>query len=209
MPRNSAGTYTLPGAYNPVVADELITSEWANATLSDIASALTNSLDRYGNGGMVGSFRLADGTITSPGLAFTNDSTSGMARLSAYVLTMVVNGVAIAEISADTFKFLKPPITTLTPSEDTHLVPLGYAEDTFAPLLNPTFSASGAPSWAGTPALSTHLATKGYVDATAFAPVLPGQAGNAGKVVSTDGSSAGWVQGSQMAMLSLINQGLV
>lgn len=44
----------------------------------------------------------------------------------------------------------------------------------------------------GTPALATDAATKGYVDATAFAPVLPGQAGNSGKFVTTNGVSASW-----------------
>lgn len=43
-----------------------------------------------------------------------------------------------------------------------------------------------------TPSASTDAATKGYVDAQAFAPVLPGQTGNAGKFVTTDGTSASW-----------------
>lgn len=44
----------------------------------------------------------------------------------------------------------------------------------------------------GTPTQTTDAATKGYADGLAFAPVLPGQSGNEGKVISTDGTTAFW-----------------
>src|SRR6478752_8360194 len=47
MPRNASGTYTLP-ASNPVVPLTVITSEWANTTMSDIALALTQSIAANG-----------------------------------------------------------------------------------------------------------------------------------------------------------------
>ena len=47
MPRNGAGTYTLP-AGNPVVTGTTISSTWANNTLSDISTALTNSIAKDG-----------------------------------------------------------------------------------------------------------------------------------------------------------------
>lgn len=44
-----------------------------------------------------------------------------------------------------------------------------------------------------TPVLPTMPATKAYVDATAFAVVLPGQsASTAGKVIKSDGANASW-----------------
>lgn len=43
MPRDGAGTYTLPPD-NPVVAGETIFAEWANTTMEDIAVALTESV---------------------------------------------------------------------------------------------------------------------------------------------------------------------
>lgn len=48
MPRNGSGTYSLPSAYNPVVTGSVISIAWANNTLSDIATALTNSLTKDG-----------------------------------------------------------------------------------------------------------------------------------------------------------------
>ena len=47
MPRNGAGTYILP-AGNPVVSGTTITTAWANPTMSDVATALTQSLARDG-----------------------------------------------------------------------------------------------------------------------------------------------------------------
>jgi hypothetical protein len=43
MARNGSGTYSLP-AGNPVTTGTTISSTWANNTLSDIATALTNSV---------------------------------------------------------------------------------------------------------------------------------------------------------------------
>ena len=50
MPRNNAGTYTLPNP--PVVSGTTIEAPWANSSLDDIKTELTNSLDRFGRGGM-------------------------------------------------------------------------------------------------------------------------------------------------------------
>ena len=47
MSRNGTGTYTLP-AGNPVVTGTTISSTWANNSLSDIATALTQSLAKDG-----------------------------------------------------------------------------------------------------------------------------------------------------------------
>jgi len=58
-----------------------------------------------------------------------------------------------------------------------------------ADLASPVFT--GTPT-VPTPTTGTMPATKAYVDATAFSVELPGQAGNAGKFVTTDGSSASW-----------------
>lgn len=80
MPRDAAGTYTLP-AGNPVVTNTTITSNRENTTNFDIAAELTNSLDRQGRGGMTGPFKIFDGTEAAPGLAFTSDPDNGMYRI--------------------------------------------------------------------------------------------------------------------------------
>ena len=79
MPRDAAGSYTLV-AGNPVLSGTVISSSWANATLNDVSTALTDSLDRYGRGGMLASFRFADGTKLLPSASFVNETSSGLYR---------------------------------------------------------------------------------------------------------------------------------
>lgn len=83
MPRNSSGTYSLYTPGNPVVTQTVISSSWANNTLSDIASAMTDSLSRSGDGGMLASLELANGTSSAPGLSWGSDLTSGLYRAGA------------------------------------------------------------------------------------------------------------------------------
>ena len=99
MPRNGAGVYSLP-AGNPVVPNTTIATAWANPTLADISQALTDSLDRNGLGGMLVSFRIADGTIAAPGLAFTNELGLGIWRSGAGTMQYVSGGVNMLTVSA-------------------------------------------------------------------------------------------------------------
>ncbi len=94
MPRNASGTYTLPTG-NPVVSGDIIESSWANTTMSDIASALTNSLARDGSGGMTAPFRILDGTVSVPGLGFANETGSGLYRSAAGDVGVAVLGQRI------------------------------------------------------------------------------------------------------------------
>ncbi len=79
MPRNGSGTFTLVTG-NPVVTGTTIESTWANNTLSDIATAMTDSLSRSGQGGMTAAFRAADGTASVPGIAWSSESGTGFYR---------------------------------------------------------------------------------------------------------------------------------
>lgn len=91
MPRNAQGQYFLPDG-NPVTPGELIKAEWANSTMDDIATALTNSLDRAGAGGMTGPLKAAAGTQQRPGITFVEDVTSGLFKEAAGVVTAVAEG---------------------------------------------------------------------------------------------------------------------
>lgn len=63
-----------------------------------------------------------------------------------------------------------------------------------------TLALSASPALTGTPTAptatlgtsTTQLATTAFVTSTAFSGALPGQAGNAGKFVTTDGTNASW-----------------
>lgn len=79
MPRNSSGIYTLP-AGNPVVTATTIASAWANGTFTDVATEVTNSLDRSGRGGMLAFLRGVDGTVAAPAFSFTAEIGTGFYR---------------------------------------------------------------------------------------------------------------------------------
>jgi len=82
MSRNGSGTYTLP-AGNPVVTGTTIASTWANNTLSDIASALTDSVAADGQTAMSGNLNLNSNKIVN--LATPTLSTDAVTK--AYVDT--------------------------------------------------------------------------------------------------------------------------
>ena len=98
MPRNASGIYTLPGG-NPVTPGTVIEASWANVTMEDLGDALTNSLSRTGAGGMLAPFRIADGTVSGPGLSFLNETNTGLYRSGAGSTWMSVLGVNTVQFS--------------------------------------------------------------------------------------------------------------
>lgn len=99
MPRNGAGVYSLP-AGNPVVTLTTISSTWANATMTDIATALTGSLPVNGSAPMTGQLKLSDGVVGAPALTWNNETTSGWYRVGAGDYGFSILNSKILEISA-------------------------------------------------------------------------------------------------------------
>ena len=71
-------------------------------------------------------------------------------------------------------------------------IPAGASITGFAPLASPTFTGTPAAPTATAGTNTTQLATTAFAQALAFAAALPSQTGNAGKYVTTDGSTASW-----------------
>lgn len=90
MSRNSSGTHSLPEA--PVVADTVIDPDWANNTLNDLSSELTDSLSRSGKGGMTAHMRGIDGTSAIPAYSFTDQITLGGYRAGSGDYRIAFNG---------------------------------------------------------------------------------------------------------------------
>ena len=98
MSRNGSGTYTLP-AGNPVVTGTTIASTWANNTMNDLASAMTDSVAADGQTPMTGPLNmnsnkvtnLATGTISGDGINYAqfNTPTFGGAVTCSTTLTVV------------------------------------------------------------------------------------------------------------------------
>lgn len=91
MARNASGTYSLP-AGNPVVTATVISSTWANTTLDDLKTEMTDSLSRSGKGGMLAALQLVDGTAGAPAATFATETSTGMYRVSANQLGFSIAG---------------------------------------------------------------------------------------------------------------------
>jgi microcystin-dependent protein len=87
MPRDGAGTYTLP-AGNPVVTSTTISSSWANTTLNDIATALTDSL-------------AINGSVTTAKLATDAFTTAKIADLSVTAAKLDTGSVTAVKLATD------------------------------------------------------------------------------------------------------------
>lgn len=98
MPR-AGGVYTLP-AGNPVVTLTVISTAWANTTMSDIATALTGSVPTDGTAPMTGPLRLADGAQNAPGLTWATETTSGWYRIANHQFGFSLNSVTTLQVNA-------------------------------------------------------------------------------------------------------------
>ncbi|HEV2484222.1 MAG TPA: hypothetical protein VGT08_01715 [Terracidiphilus sp.] len=98
MPRNGSGTYTLPQA--AFVSGTTINSSAMNSDLSDIASALTQSLSADGQTPLTGALKFNSGTAAAPGITFASDSTTGIYLPSASNLGLAAGGTSIVTSSA-------------------------------------------------------------------------------------------------------------
>tara|TARA_R110002153_G_scaffold274037_1_gene446774 strand:- start:10559 stop:13969 length:3411 start_codon:yes stop_codon:yes gene_type:complete len=99
MPRNVNGTYTLVSG-NPVVTGTVIDSNWANTTMPDFGSEITDSLSRSGKGGMLAPLRGVNGSAAVPSHSFTGFVQSGMYMAAAGDLQLSVTGVQKLRLSA-------------------------------------------------------------------------------------------------------------
>ena len=97
MSRDANGNYTLPTG-NPVITGNTIDSSWANDTMVDIGTELTNSLDRFGKGGMAAPLRLTDGSVTVPAMSFANSTNSGFYRAGLGDIRLSIRGVDAVKV---------------------------------------------------------------------------------------------------------------
>lgn len=124
MPRDGSGVYTLP-AGNPVVTNTVIASVWANGTMSDIAVQLNNVFTRDGLLGPTGPFKVVDGTVAAPGLAWNSEPGLGWYREGANRLSLAAAGRKILGIDATTPGTLVVGSGAETLRMDALLSPLG------------------------------------------------------------------------------------
>ena len=90
MSFNGSGTYSLP-AGNPVTTGTTISSTWANSTLSDIASALTNCVTRDGQSPATANVPMGGYKLTGLGQATATGDALGWGK-NASIVDLTITG---------------------------------------------------------------------------------------------------------------------
>lgn len=93
MSRNGSGTYILPVG-NPVVTGTTITSNWANTTLSDLATAMTGSVAADGQTPITGNIQMGGNKITgmADGSSSADATTYGQLTTAIAAVNSVITG---------------------------------------------------------------------------------------------------------------------
>lgn len=103
-----------------------------------------------------------------------------------------VDGVTSAiQTQLDALTAAKAPIASPT-FTGAVTIPSGASIAGFAPLASPTFTGTPTAPTATVGTSTTQIATTAFVAATGLSTALPGQSGNAGKFITTDGTNASW-----------------
>ena len=153
MSRNGNGVYTLVSG-NPVVTGTVITSTWANNTLTDIASALTDSVAADGQTPMTGDLDLNTNKVvnlepaTVAGNAVEYSQFVNATTTSVNITGGTINGTPIGATTAATGRF-----TTL---EATSTLAVGTNTT-----VGGTLTVTGLGSFNGTGALKIPAGTTG------------------------------------------------
>lgn len=148
MPRNGSGTHSIPNSFS---SGTTISSSAVNANFTDIATEITGSLPRDGQAAMTGQFQATAGSATSPGIAFSGDTNTGVFRKAADTLGFSAGGTEIASATSTAFT-----ITGLTATSASLTTPT-IAGATLSGTLAGTPTFSGAVTFGAAPTLSDGL----------------------------------------------------
>jgi len=112
MPRNGSGSYTPPSnTWNPATPDTAILSDDWNSTLSDMSTAISQSLasDGQTTASTVIPFAqgitVSDGLLATPSIAAISDPNTGVYFPAADQIAIVVGGVAVITSTSSTVTF--------------------------------------------------------------------------------------------------------
>ncbi len=101
MSRNGSGVYTLP-AGNPVVTGTVISTTWANNTMNDLASAMTDSVAADGQTPMTGPLNLNSNKVTNLANATLTGDAVNFGQFSTPTFTGAVTCSSTLSVAGDT-----------------------------------------------------------------------------------------------------------
>lgn len=112
MPRNGSGQYTAPSnTWNPATPETAILSDDWNSTLSDMSTALSQSLANDGQTTasavipFAQGISVSDGLLSAPSIAPIGDADTGFYFPAANQATLVCGGVAVMQATASVITF--------------------------------------------------------------------------------------------------------
>ena len=112
MARNGSGSYSPPSnTWNPAVPETAILSDDWNATLADLATALTQSLASDGQTPAAAvipfaqGIRVSDGLITAPSISVIGDTDTGFYFPAANQAALVCGGVSVLSATSSGVTF--------------------------------------------------------------------------------------------------------
>jgi microcystin-dependent protein len=112
LARNGSGSYSPPSnTWNPAVPETAILSDDWNATLADLATALTQSLASDGQTPAAAvipfaqGIRVSDGLITAPSISVIGDTDTGFYFPAANSATLVCGGAAVLSATSSGVTF--------------------------------------------------------------------------------------------------------
>lgn len=91
-----------------MVPGTTISTSWANSTLGDLSTEVTDSLSRSGKGAMLAPLKLASGSIAAPGLSWDADPDTGLYRPSAGTVAMGADTTQVQTWTAAGTNFKRP-----------------------------------------------------------------------------------------------------
>ncbi|PCK80986.1 hypothetical protein [Rhizobium sophoriradicis] len=118
MPRNpSTGVYSKPAGTTPSVGQVIDPAPW-NALTTDLGNEITNSLPRDGSAPMGSPLKLASGTVSAPGLAFSSTPQTGVYLKGGGLLGFTQNGVDIVFNKASVYAAKSGDYTALATDDN-------------------------------------------------------------------------------------------
>lgn len=120
MARNGSGVYSLYTPGNPVVPDTDIESDWANNTLNDIASAITQSLSKDGQTTATGNLPMGNNKLTGLGAGTSNGDSLRFQQLFSQGNPIDIASASTTDIGGQLTNFLNVTGTTTITSFGTN-----------------------------------------------------------------------------------------
>jgi hypothetical protein len=132
------------------------------------------------------------GTVSATEISYLDGVTSAVQTQINTKLSTSVAASTYAPLASPALIGAPTAPTAASGTNTTQIATTAFVLANSAPTVSPAFTGTPTAPTAATGTNTSQLATTQFVNATAFSSALPNQTGNAGKFVTTDGTTASW-----------------